>query len=392
MEFGDLPGHVLRPAEGDVALRRPAEVHFVTLGKFARRDLEGGLAALVDAAEEADGQAEAVEGAARRLARAADRRQARFEHLRRHDIGEPTVAQAAGPLQRGLGPPAAPDRRAARARRRRLDPNLGKLVETAVICRRLAAPKPLQHLHRFRQSRAPFVHGHAAGGVFVWKLATDADAENQPPGRQQVERGHLLRHQDGVAERRQIDAAADVYPLAQYRDLGQLNDDVQHRHRPLDMVAEPEGVVAVPLQERDPGPDRVGHQAGRGNPEAEAGGKRCRLHAEHKYGSSPSPCGRGAILPRPPPAGKVGPGSRWRVRGSPHRATQEPRTGLVSVRRGNLGRAVSFVWARAPCARVSAMTIRRLIVLLPPFAPPSPSLAQTTGNAEAAAPRVIHGE
>ena len=84
---------------------------------------------------------------------------------------------------------------------------------------RLAGEQRAQHLEALVHATAARARVDAADGVLVRVLAADADTEDQPPGREQLEVGELAGDERRMAQREQVDRHVD-------RDRG-----VGHRER-----------------------------------------------------------------------------------------------------------------------------------------------------------------
>src|SRR5207249_1180472 len=102
-------------------------------------------------------------------------------------------------------------------------------------------------LDALAQARAALVDRHAAALVFLRKLPADADAENEPPGRQVIEGGNLLGNRCGMTQRQQEHGGAEGQAPADRGGLGDLRDGIEERYGERDMVATPEGIEAQPI-------------------------------------------------------------------------------------------------------------------------------------------------
>src|SRR5262249_58959754 len=95
-----------------------------------------------------------------------------------------------------------------------------KAIEAALVAHPIAGPKLADHLDTFAQARPALIERHAATFVFLRKLATYTDAENETPAGQVIERGDLLGDGCGMPERQQEHGGAEDQPLADDGCLG----------------------------------------------------------------------------------------------------------------------------------------------------------------------------
>ena len=116
---------------------------------------------------------------------------------------------------------------------------------------RLAAPQLAHDREAFAQPRAALVERHAAGLVLLGELATDADAEDEAPFCQMVERRDLLGDRRGMAQRQQVDARAEHQAPAQHGGLRELHQRVEDRDGEGDVVADPHRIVAAAVDQAD---------------------------------------------------------------------------------------------------------------------------------------------
>ena len=252
LELEDRLDHVLWRPQRAVALRGLAEIHGVALAERHRRGIEGLLVGVVDAREEQVGGAEAaVEGAGRLAGGRCDLFQSLAVHVGRDDVGHPAVGHASDAPQRRIGAAAAPDRRPAGLPRRRLHLHALEIEELAGMGDRLAGPQLAHDREAFAQPRAAFVERHAAGLVLLGKLATHADAEDEAPFRQMVERRDLLGDRGRMAQGQQVDVRAEHQAPAQHGGLRELHQRVEDRDGEGDVIAHPHRIVAAAVDQAD---------------------------------------------------------------------------------------------------------------------------------------------
>ena len=222
VEGADRRRHVRRFPQRAVALGRAREIHGVTDAEELRGEFEGALAVLVEPDEVQMRRAEAVQGAAGIGRGGGDGFQRAAVAIGVDDVGHPAVREPACAPERGVGAAAAPDRRAARLRRRRFDRDFGEGIEASLMGDRPARPQFAQHADALAEPRAALFHRHAAKLELDRELAADADAEDHPALRHPIEGRNLLRHRRGMAQRQQVDRGADTEPVAQRRRLREL--------------------------------------------------------------------------------------------------------------------------------------------------------------------------
>ena len=119
--------------------------------------------------------------------------------VRRRVLSEQKIEAAFGNVaDRALAAGAHPDLRVRLLRRWRLDDDVVEPPVLAVMREALLRrPRLQQHLERFLEPRVGFLHRHVEAGEFVVAIAF-ADAEIEPPARQQVQRRRLLGQQHGI--------------------------------------------------------------------------------------------------------------------------------------------------------------------------------------------------
>ena len=98
---------------------------------------------------------------------------------------------------------------------------------------------------------AALVDRHAAALVLPWKLAADADAEDEAPAGQMIERGDLLGDGRWMAQRQQKDGGAEDQALADHGRLRDLRDGVEEGYCKGNVIAAPEGIEAQPIHMLD---------------------------------------------------------------------------------------------------------------------------------------------
>ena len=141
------------------------------------------------------------------------------------------------PAQRSLGPPADDDR--YRRLRGGPDAHPVQLEEAPRPGDLLAVQERPQHGQRLIQPASPGARVDPAGEQFGRVVATQSDAEEQPPAGQSGERGDLPGDRDGVAQGQQVHRG--------------LHDEPPGRHGESRSGQQP--VKAVTALERDMIPD-----------------------------------------------------------------------------------------------------------------------------------------
>ena len=94
---------------------------------------------------------------------------------------------------------------------------------------------------------AALVDRHAAAFVLPRKLAADADAEDEAPAGQVIERGDLLGDGRWMTQRQQKDGGAEGQALADHGRLRDLRDGIEEGYCKGDVITAPERVEAQPI-------------------------------------------------------------------------------------------------------------------------------------------------
>src|SRR5262249_50290861 len=174
----DALRHSLWRTERGVALGGTTEIHGIALAQGDRRSLESLLIGSSKPGEQQKTGAETGERAAR--GSTGDLLHRGNVHVRRYDIGEPTIAESTGPPKRAVGAAAAPDGRSAWLPGRGLHRHaLESRVTSSVVVCRCATPQFPHHPNRFAQTRAALFERYAADLVLLRKLAANANAKDQ---------------------------------------------------------------------------------------------------------------------------------------------------------------------------------------------------------------------
>jgi hypothetical protein len=116
---------------------------------------------------------------------------------------------------------------------------------------RLAGPQLAHDGQALAEPCAAFVERHAAGLVLLGKLAAHADAEDEAPFRQMVERRDLLGDRGWMAQGQQVDVRAEHQAPAQHGGLRELHQRVEDRDREGDVIAHPHRIVAAAVDQAD---------------------------------------------------------------------------------------------------------------------------------------------
>ena len=178
-----------------------------TLGVIVFQDqvLVGALGVVVYRQREIHRAGDRLGIAPRRLRCRSDLGDLRRKFLGRRQVGEPAVVEPASALAAGRQAAAEPDRRTARPVRRR--PHRVALHRPELVPGHgLAAPQRLAEAHRLVHAADPLLERHAHGLELAANrrhVGGDANAQDQPALGDAIDGGHLVRQQDGIAQRRQ---------------------------------------------------------------------------------------------------------------------------------------------------------------------------------------------
>jgi hypothetical protein len=168
------------------------------------------------------------------------------------------VAEPPGAADRGVGAAADPERRSAALCRDRLDGDSVEREETSREARPRAPEERTQRRHRLVRAGPALRHRHADRLEVLASLPADADAEDEPPTGEVVERGELLRDEAGVAQGQEHDARTDRDPPGPGGEGREGDGDVEDRIPERDVVAGPDRVVADGLRVLGDGAEEAG--------------------------------------------------------------------------------------------------------------------------------------
>src|SRR5215510_10270820 len=117
--------------------------------------------------------------------------------LRRKEIGHIAIPQARCPTDGRLGATGDDDWRPSRLDRFGEHRNVAQLKDLALIGDVIPGPQLATDLDGFVGPTPTLVHRHTTGLELLGKLAADADAEDEPTFRHDIERRHRLGHDHG---------------------------------------------------------------------------------------------------------------------------------------------------------------------------------------------------
>src|SRR5262249_41580938 len=184
----ELLGALLRRADDAVLTRERLEVLRVALREGFGPDRFGGFPVAADRDERQVRGREAMQLATGGGRRGSDLVEALGIALRLHDVGDPAVALAAGARERGSGAAADPDRGSRLLHGLGIERHVGKLRESSLEAGRRVAPERAHDVDRLAHARAALAVRDARDFELLGVLSADADAKDEAPSGQHVER------------------------------------------------------------------------------------------------------------------------------------------------------------------------------------------------------------
>ena len=170
------------------------------------------------------------------------------EPLRRHEVREPAVSEAAGPDQRRLRAPADPDRRMGSLHRPELERGPAEAHELALEARHLLGPEGPDGAQRLVGPPTTLAERDAAGLVFLRELAADAHSEHGAPRRELIEGGERLGDYRGGTERQQEHSRSQRDPAGPRGQGPERDERIEDRAMPQHVIADPDDVEPQPLE------------------------------------------------------------------------------------------------------------------------------------------------
>src|SRR5204862_1657467 len=170
---------------------------------------------------------------------------------RRVRVHQPGVAEARRAPDARVGVRRKPDGRAGALQRTQRDSHVAEAEVLALVAHRLAVPQLLDHLETLDEARDPRLRVLAHRLVLHVPVA-EADAEDEPPARDHVERGDLLGNLDRVVEREEETARAERHAGGVGRDAPERRDRLEVGERGGEIVlARPHGGEAQRARQPD---------------------------------------------------------------------------------------------------------------------------------------------
>src|SRR2546428_228292 len=215
-----------------------------------------GLGRLVIAADGDEGQV--CGGEALQLAPGGGRRRADLVEALRVALGldhvrDPAVPLPAGACERGVGATTDPDGRPGLLHGLRVDRHALEIREAPLERRRRVAPQRAHDVDRLAHARAALGVRHAAQLELLRVLAADADAEDETPPGQHVERRGDLGGDRGRPQREQVDGGAEAQAARDRHVTGEQRERLVHRIVEGHVIAGPDAVEAERLDAADEG-------------------------------------------------------------------------------------------------------------------------------------------
>ena len=185
---------------------------------------------------------EPVERAAGRRGRGADLVETLPVPLRLHDVGHPAVTVTARARQRGVRAAADPDRRAGLLHGLGIERHAGELREAPLERRRAVAPQRAHDVDRLADACATLGVRHAADLELLGILAAHADAEDEAPAGEHVERGRDLCRDRRLPQSEQIDGGAETQTAGDRHVRREQRERLVHRIVEGNVIAGEHGV------------------------------------------------------------------------------------------------------------------------------------------------------
>ena len=207
--------------------------------------------------------------------------------ISRHALRQPAVAALGGAPQRGRRRAADPDRRPRPLHRARAQPDVAHRPGRPVVIGKLVGERRRHQRRSPRRAGAPRRREVDAERLELGLEVAGADAEDDAPAGQRVERRERLRRDQRMAVRRDLDVRQQAHAARRRGEEAERRDrvvpDRRHRRR-----------VRARHARRGRTPRRRRSRCGR-RPARRAGSRRCPPRASHG-------CDEGRALRRRPAA------------------------------------------------------------------------------------------